>query len=217
MVARTIVVSLGILGYGSRSAISSTAFIIALLLSGFLVFENMTTTSDIVLSSISHINCTCIFFTLIISFLHNMLAGVGGARSGGRRTKAEEALECMESMGMQSDSRMLFVLLMLLLLISAASNLTDYEHFSTSQCIIAAQTFALSSKILLYCALVRCTKSQFESLNKCLQSAETRRERTQVSQLKEISVIYDKVLKIISLLNESFSSLLSFAFGEYKR
>ncbi|CRK99315.1 CLUMA_CG012766, isoform A [Clunio marinus] len=34
-----------------------------------------------------------------------------------------------------------------------------------------------------------------------------------LSQLKEVSLIYDEVLEIILLLNESFSTLLSFAFG----
>jgi hypothetical protein len=202
VVAGGIGLCLTILGYRARRVLHSTAFAIALLLSGFLIYQNMTatTTSDIVLSSISHINCTCIFFTLIISFLHNMF--VRKASMDGHNNDENDG-----------ELRLLFVpALLLLLLISAASNLA--EHFTVSQCIIAAHTFLMHTKALLYCALVRRTKSQIDAVSERLRNAEINRRRTQVSQLREISVIYDRVLERISLLNGAFSSLLSCAFSK---
>jgi hypothetical protein len=94
----------------------------------------------------------------------------------------------------------------------------------------AILVFILSLEILLYCMLCASIKNRFRALIQYLIDTKPSHSTTlstfvkplnlsnvavKMSQFKDISMIYDRVLEIIVALNESFSALLSFAFGKF--
>lgn len=121
------------------------------------------------------------------------------------------------------------VLLILLFLVSVfVPFLSNYEveKFSFVQGFYSIFVFIFAIKIAYYCLLVESIKESILLFKKKHQiSTDVKRKTTKliltanvrnVSQLEEVSMIYDEILQIISLLNESFSTLLSFAFSKYK-
>lgn len=121
----------------------------------------------------------------------------------------------------------LFVLLLLLPVSFAAPLIAQ---FSISRCIFGILVYIFALKISLYCTLVNSIKARFHTMkskylceeNNSKSSVEIETTKLiltesvwKVSRLEEISMIYDEMLQIISLLNESFSTLLSSAFSKY--
>lgn len=247
--------------------IHSTSFLIGVLLAGILTFylENNIdyNASDdgaksVVVTTISYINCTCIYLTLIIVSLKNIFAS--RERSLWRIFKCfdniDVLLQTSFSIKCSEESRMfitIILLLLLLFLISASAAIVEVQHFNLNnkfnagRCIYAMMVYILSVEISLYCMLVNSIKARFCPLSKYLREENKRGDddnendgsksshveiepttiikpklivtesvRQVVSRLEEeISLIYDEILEIISLLNESFSTLLSSAFSEY--
>lgn len=247
--------------------IHSTSFLIGVLLAGILTFylENNIdyNASDdgaksVVVTTISYINCTCIYLTLIIVSFKNIFAS--RERSLWRIFKCfdniDVLLQTSFSIKCSEESRMfitILLLLLLLFLISASAAIVEVQHFNLNnkfnagRCIYAMMVYILSVEISLYCMLVNSIKARFCPLSKYLREENKRGDddnendgsksshveiepttiikpklivtesvRQVVSRLEEeISLIYDEILEIISLLNESFSTLLSSAFSEY--
>lgn len=246
--------------------IHSTSFLIGVLLAGILTFylENSIdyNASDdgaksVVVTTISYINCTCIYLTLIIVSFKNIFAS--RERSLWRIFKCfdniDVLLQTSFSIKCSEESRVFITILLLLLLflISASAAIVEVQHFNLNnkfnagRCIYAMMVYILSVEISLYCMLVNSIKARFCPLSKYLREENKRGDddnendgsksshveiepttiikpklivtesvRQVVSRLEEeISLIYDEILEIISLLNESFSTLLSSAFSEY--
>lgn len=262
-----LVILLNALGFhlekGKRNVfglIHSSFFIIALLLSGILIYNKIDYADGVVVSTIFYINCSCIYFTLIIISFNNMFP---------KERRLWDAFKCFDNIDVtiqttfhikcnseikkQSNVKRrqcwsgilkvtsLFLLIGAFVMASTSILLLEYlnhhQHgFNAGRCIHAIMVFILSVKISFYCMLVHCIKARFNTLNKYLRQIESSQmemkaaERTtkiirakklfvsesvrQVSQLKELSLIYDEMLEIISLLNDSFSTLLSFAFSK---
>lgn len=246
--------------------IHSTSFLIGVLLAGIFMFylENNIDyystdegAKNVVVTTISYINCTCIYLTLIIISLKNIFASK--ERSLWRIFKCfdniDVVLQTSFSIKCSKDSRMFYTMLLLLLLFiisASAAIIVEVQHFNLNnkfnagRCIYAMMVYILSVEISLYCMLVNSIKARFCPLCKYLREENksgeddndndgsksshveiepttikpklivTESVRQVVSRLEEeISLIYDEILEIISLLNESFSTLLSSAFSEY--
>ena len=142
------------------------------------------------------------------------------------------------------DSKWFIRVMLLLLFIGAFCSFAfecfnnDKILFNVGQFVHASIVFILSVKILFYCMLCASIKLRFKALIKYLRDMKSSRDNDvdnggvngekhgkivvttpaatiiNISQLKEISLLYDEVLEIISLMNESFATLLSFSFGE---
>lgn len=248
--------------------IHSTSFLIGVVLAGILTFylENnidyygsVDGAKSVVVTTISYINCTCIYLTLIIISLKNIFTS-REERSLWRIFKCfdniDVVLQTSFNIKCSKDSRMFFTILLLLLLFiisASAAIIVEVQHFNLNnefnagRCIYAMMVYILSVEISLYCMLVNSIKARFCPLSKYLREENKRNGgddndydgsksshveikptiikpklivtesvRQVVSSLEEeISLIYDEILEIISLLNESFSTLLSSAFSEY--
>lgn len=189
--------------------------------------------SNVVVTTIAYINSRCIYFALIIIHIRNMIA----------RKSVWKVFKCFDNIDLRlqttfnikikgDDSKWFIRAMLLLLFISAFLSFGfecyDDKIFNVGQLIHAMLVFILSVKILYYCMLCASIKVRFETLIKYLRDSKSSQTMFvakttkyvaaksigNVSQVKEISLIYDEVLKIILLLNESFSTILSFAFGE---
>lgn len=211
---------------------SSTLLILLLIVSHFIRFNVGT---NAVVATIAYTNTRCIYFALIIIYIRNMIA----TESLGKVFKCFDNIDLRLQRTFDikikcDDSKWIYVTL-LLLFTSAFSSLAfecyNDKTFNVGQLVHAMLVFILSVKILYYCMFCASIKLRFKALIKYLKdikssqtlfAAEAKATKyvaaksiRNVSQLKEISLIYDELLEIILLLNESFSSLLSFAFGEW--
>jgi 7tm Chemosensory receptor len=256
--------------------IHSTSFLIVLLLSGIFAApylennidyynekgekeeEGRRSAGSVVVMTISYINFTCIYLTLIMISLKSVFAGSSERKRLWRIFKCfdniDAVLQTSFSIKCNEESRMfVIVILLLLFLISASAALiVDSQRFNLNKkftagrCIYGTLVYVLGVEISFYCMLVRCIEARFRPLCKYLlgenktkendddvsggggsgkKSSHVEIESTtklivtvnarQVSRVEEISLIYDEMLEIISLLNDSFSTLLSSAFSKY--
>jgi hypothetical protein len=194
----------------------------------------------IVVSTITYINTRCIHFALIIIYIRNTLLerkslwGVFKCFDN-----IDLRLKSSFNVEIKDDDSKWFMRVMLSLLIISAFGSFAFEYFSSAKAFNVGQflhamlVFILSVKISFYCMLCASIKLRFKAMIKYLKDAKSSQTTTttlfvakttakyvatksfvNVSQVKEISLIYDETLKIILLLNESFSTLLSFAFGK---
>lgn len=252
--------------------IHSTSFLIVLVLSGIFTapylennidyygekkMGNATATGSVVVTTISYINFTCIYLTLLIISLKSVFAASSERKRLWKIFKCfdniDAVLQTSFTIKCNEKSRMfVIVILLLLFLISASAALiVDSQRFNLNKkftagrCIYGTLVYVLGVEISFYCMLVRCIEARFRPLCKYLlrenktkedddddvdggggkKSSHVEIESTtklivtvnarQVSRMEEISLIYDEMLEIISLLNDSFSTLLSSAFSKY--
>lgn len=211
-------------------AIHSTLVLLLLFVAS--QFIQYSVDSSVVVATIAYINTRCIYFTLIIIYIRSMIAN----KSWRRVFKCFENIDLRQqtalSVGIKDDNSKWFMRVMLLLVVISSFSSFVCESFNdkvfnVGQFVHAMLVFILSVKILFYCTLCASIKVRFGTLIKYLKDSKSSQSSMlvsrkcvaaksirDVSELKEISLIYDEVLEIISLLNESFSTLLSFAFGE---
>lgn len=189
--------------------------------------------SSVVVATITYINARCIYLTLIIIYIRNVPA---------RRKSLRDLFKCLDNidrrlrgtfdMRIKDDDSKWFMRVMLLLLFigafcSFALESLDDKMFNVGHFVHATLVFILSVKILFYCMLCASIKLRFRTLIKYLRDSKSKQANAgkfvvttlsgrsgNMSQLREVALIYDEVLEIISLMNESFATLLSFTFGE---
>lgn len=187
--------------------------------------------SSVVVATITYINARCIYLTLIIIYIRNVPAS---------RKSLRDLFKCFDNidrrlretfdMEIKDDDSKWFMRVMLLLLFigafcSFALECLD-DKFYVGHFVHATLVFILSVKILFYCTLCASIKLRFRTLIKYLRDSKSKQANAgkfvvttmsgsgNMSQLREAALIYDEVLEIISLMNESFATLLSFTFGE---
>lgn len=215
------------------SILFSVLFFMTFMVTSVLNFLNRDyKDSNMIVVAISYLNSGCIFITLFIISIEN----ISNRRNGKSLLKVFKCFQNIDdklkSFGIkchkeQSNKSVLFFLF-LLLVTSFSASLTEGHHYKNkltlSQFIYAFFLYILSVKIYCYCSLVYSIRARFNSLSKHLlisTDVETKKTRklilteSIISKLVEISMIYDETLQIISLLNQSFSKLLSSAFSEY--
>lgn len=222
------------------SLLHATLFLIALVMSGIFTFyfENSDYSDDknIVVRMISYINCSCIFITLIIVSIKNVFecgrSNLWNIFKCFRNIDAATATLKTSTSNEQSRMFVFLILVVLFVISFAATTLMDVHDYKFNwwRCVYALLVYILGVKISLYCMLVHAIKTRFLSLSKYLNEENKRKstdveietttkliltESLGVSKLEEICLIYDEVLQIISLLNESFSTLLSSSFSKY--
>lgn len=188
--------------------------------------------SSVVVATITYINARCIYLTLIIIYIRNVPAS---------RKSLRELFKCFDNidrrlretfdMEIKDDDSKWFMRVMLLLLFigafcSFALECLNDKMFNVGHFVRATLVFILSVKILFYCMLCASIKLRFRTLIKYLRDSKSKQANAgkfvvttlsgsgNMSQLREAALIYDEVLEIISLMNESFATLLSFTFGE---
>lgn len=208
------------------SALLATLF----LMSGFIQDGDE---GNVVVATIAYINSRCIYFTLIIIYIRNVLARKSLREVFKRFDNIDLRLQTTFGIKIKENDSKWFIRIMLLLLFISAScsfvfQCLNSKMFNVGHFIHAMLVFILSVKILFYCMLCASIKVRFKTLIKYLNSSKSTeamlvarktkyvaaKSIVSVSQVKEISLIYDEVLEIILLLNESFSALLSAAFGK---
>lgn len=210
---------------------SLSLLVVLFLMSGFIQYN---VGESVVVATIAYINARCIYFTLIIIYIRNVLAGRKSLREVFKRfDNIDLRLQTAFSIKIkENDSKWFMRIMLLLLFISAFCSFVfecfNDKMFNVGHFIQSMLVFILSSKILFYCMLCASIKVRFKTLIKYLNDSKSTQAmlvaRTTkyvaaksvvtVWQVKEISLIYDEVLEIILLLNESFSALLSAAFGK---
>lgn len=203
--------------------------ILLLLVSPFIKYH---VNSGVVVATITYINARCIYLTLIIIYIRNVPAS---------RKPLRDLFKCLDNIDLRlrdsfdvkikdDESKWLVRVVLLLLFIGAFCSLAveflDDKMFNVGHFVQATLVFILSVKILFYCMLCASIKLRFRTLIKYLRDSKSKQGNAgkfvvtttagfeDMSQLREVSLIYDEVLEIISLMNESFATLLSFAFGE---
>lgn len=213
--------------------IQALSQLILLLIVSHFIRYNVGT--SVVVATIAYTNTRCINFTLIIIYIRNMIARKSLWRVFKCFDNIDFRLQTTFDIKIKCDDSKWFVRFVLLLLFASAFSSFGFEYynnkmFNVGQLVHAMLVFILSVKILYYCMFCASIKLRFKALIKYLNGAKssqtlfaakaTKYVATKsignVSQLKEISLIYDELLEIILLLNESFSLLLSLAFGEYE-
>lgn len=216
---------------------SLSVLLLLLLASNFILYSVDT---SVVVATITYINTRCIFYTLIIIYIRSMLARKSLRRVFKCFDNIDLSMQTTFGIKIKDDDSKWFMRVMILVLFISVFCCFAFECFNESvsdkmfnvgQFIHAMLVFILSVKISFYCMLCASIKARFRTLIKYLKdskstptmiAAKTRnyvatKSIGNVSQVKEISLIYDEVLEIILLLNESFSALLSFAFGKMRR
>lgn len=203
--------------------------ILLLVVSPFIEYH---VNSGVVVATITYINARCILLTLIIIYIRNVPA---------RRKSLRDLFTCFDNidqrlrqtfdMKIKDDDSKWFMRVMLLLLFigafcSIALECLDDKMFNVGHFVHATLVFILSVKILFYYMLCASIKLRFRTLIKYLRDSKSKQANAgkfvvttlsgsgNMSQLREVALIYDEVLEIISLMNESFATLLSFTFGE---
>jgi hypothetical protein len=100
------------------------------------------------------------------------------------------------------------------------------KNFNMGQCIYLMLVLILSVEIIIYTMLVGSIKARFMLLKAYLEDKKSESLVIDIRGLfsspilpcfREISMIYDEMLEVISVLNESFSILLSFTLSKYFR
>lgn len=211
---------------------SLSLLVVLFLMSGFIQYS---VGESVVVATIAYINAACIYFTLIIIYIRNVLARESLREVFKRFDNIDLRLQTAFGIKIKENNSKWFMRIMLLLLFISAFCSFVFEYFNdkmfnVGHFIHAMLVFILSVKILFYCMLCASIKVRFKTLikylndNKSSQAMLAARTTKYVaaksivtaSQVKEISLIYDEVLEIILLLNESFSALLSAAFGKIR-
>lgn len=232
--------ALAVLGFHFDAGASNKIF--RLLYSTTILFVVMVSTvvirydseGSVVVATIAYINARCIYYTLIIIYIRNVLTRKSLRSVFKCFDNIDQSLQTSFDVRIKDDDLKWFVRSMLLLLASSAFSGLAFdsrsdETFNVGQFAHAVLVFVLGVKILLYCMLCASIKLRFISLIQHLRDSKSSRTTFAVrgrtttatkasvgslSQLKAISLIFDEVLAVISLMNETFSTLLSSAFGE---
>lgn len=193
--------------------------------------------ASVVVGTITYINTRCIYLTLIIIYIRNVLPSESWHRVFTKFDNIDLRLQTSFGAKINDDSSGFMRVMLLLLFISAFSSFAfecfNDKMFNVGQFVHAMLVFILSVKISFYCMLCASIKARFKTLIKYLKDSKsshttlaakatskyvaTKSDGVNVSQVKEISLIYDEALEAISLLNESFSALLSCVFGKEER
>jgi type IV secretory pathway VirB2 component (pilin) len=222
-----------------RLLYSLTMLIVVLVSSAVIRFS---TSESVVVGTIDYINARCMHYTLIIIHIRNVLSRKSLRSAFKCFDNIDRSLQTSFDVRIKDDESKWFVRSMLLLLAFSAFSgpafdLYNGEAFNVGQFAHAVLVFVLSVKILLYCMLCAGIKRRFIALIQHLRAGKSSQSSTvavgglqttteawktvvgatpvgSVSQLKEISLMFDEVLDVISLMNEAFSTLLSTGFGE---
>lgn len=224
-----------------RATHSSLALILLLSVSPLIRYS--ADDGSIVVATITYINSRCIYFTLIIIYIRSVIARKSLRSVFKCLDNIDRRLQTTFNVKIKDDDSKWFMRVMLIVLLASAFGSFAIECFNeralnVGHFVHAMLVFILSVKISLYCMLCASIKVRFKALVKYLRDSKSSRQQQQqpmfvvkpmkcvmtttkttrgignVSQVKEISLIYDEVLEIISLMNESFSALLSAAFGK---
>lgn len=209
---------------------SSLLLVVLFMVSRFIQYS---VGASVVVATITYINARCIFYSLIIVFIRNVLAKKSLRGVFKRFNNIDLKLQTSFNARISSDDSKWFIRVMLLVLFISAFCSFAFEcfndkMFNVGQFVTSMLVFILSVKILFYCMLCASIKVRLKTLIKYLNDSKSSQTMlvakatkcvatksfVNVSQVKEISLIYDTVLEVILLLNESFSTLLSAAFGE---
>lgn len=218
----------------SFQLIHTVAVVIVLLLVSPTLNYDVNGCQSVVVAVIGYISSRCIYLTLIILCIRNVLSRRNSWQEIFKRLdNIDLRLQTTFNIKIKGDNSKWFVRVMLVVLFIVAfcsftlRSFVD-ETFNVGQLILAMLVFILSVKITFYCMLCASIKLRFETLIKYLKDIKSTDEgkgkivvSTKISGdmtlVREISSIYDEVLEIILLMNDSFSTLLSFGFGEFAR
>ena len=211
--------------------IHTISLLIAILTSGFFIYMNIDYTRDKIISSIYCINCSCIYITTIMVSFHNVFMK--------NRKNFWDVMEHLYHVDIllkafhyknnpKSHSAFSVQILILVLFISISPLLLILnflnKNFNMGQCIYLMLVLILSVEIIIYTMLVGNIKARFMLLKSYLEDKKSESLVIDIRGLfsspflpsfREISMIYDEMLEIISVLNESFSVLLSFTLSKY--
>jgi 7tm Chemosensory receptor len=220
-----------------RLLYSLTMLIVVLVSSAVIRYS---AAESVVVGTIDYINARCIHYTLIIIHIRNVLSRKSLRSAFKCFDNIDRSLQTSFDVRIKDDEAKWFVRSMLLLLAFSAFSGPAFssfngEMFNVGQFAHAVLVFVLSVKILLYCMLCAGIKRRLIALIQHLRDRKSSRSPTfavgvqtttawkklvgttpvgSVSQLKEISLMFDEVLAVVSLMNEAFSTILSSAFGE---
>lgn len=210
---------------------SVTLLIVLLLVSPFIVYNSQ---ASAVVATIAYINARCIFCALIMIYVRSLLPSDSKSLLSvfecfdniDQRLRTTLSIRNKNYGGFKWHIRLLLLLLTISAFASFAFECWNDKMFNVGQFIHAMLVFVLSVLVLFYCTLCASIKARFQTLIKYLEDSKSSHKTlavkcvasklnvVDVSRVKEISLIYDEVLEIISTLNDSFSLLLSVAFGE---
>lgn len=211
--------------------IHSVSLLIAILASGFFIYMNIDYTRDKIISSIYCINCSCIYITTIMVSFHNIFMK--------NRKNFWDVIEHLHHIDIllkafhytndsKSHSGFSVQILILVLFISISPLLLILnflnKNFNMGQCVYLMLVLIISVEIIIYTMLVGNIKARFILLKAYLGDKKSESLVIDTRGLfsspilpcfREISMIYDEMLEVISVLNESFSVLLSFTLSKY--
>lgn len=203
-------------------------FLALLVVSPFIVYK---VHANVVVATIACINASCLYWTSIILYTRSLFP---------RRGKSLlSVFDCIDNIDRKlstsfdikiKDGKCFIPVMLLLLAISAFASFAfecwNDKMLNVGQFVNAMLVFVLSVKIAFYCTLCASIKARFQALIKYMKDSKSRQtalavkcvasklDIVDVTSIKEISLIYDEVLEIISTLNDSFSTLLAAAFGK---
>lgn len=206
----------------------SACILIGLLLSGSSVYANINETFNLVIKIILYINYSSLFITLIFVYFQcfvmkkrEIIKKLSECFGKIYNILGSNYFDCSKSLKLSTS-----IVLSCFILIFASDFFCN-GIVSYAQCIFVIFSLVLTLEILFYCMLVDRLEFICHSVKKYLRSinfvhVENKKGKLlltdnlrQMSQLNKLSMIYDEVLEIISLLNSSFSVLLSFALSKY--
>lgn len=209
---------------------SLSLLIVLFLVSSFVQYK---VEASVVVATITYINARCIYLTLIIIYIRSVIDSKSVRGVFKCLNNIDLRLRTSFDVKIKDDESKWFTRAMLFLVFinafcSFAFDCFNDETFNVGQLVHAMLVFILSVKILFYCMLCASIKVRFETLIKYLNDSKSSEAElvaktmkfvatksiVNVSQVKDISLIYDEVLEAILLLNESFSALLSATFGK---
>lgn len=208
--------------------IHSVSFLIAILTSGIFIYMNIDYRRDKIVSSIYYINYGCILATILATFLDMAVLN--------KRRHFPDILENLfliddflrDLPSTRSISKnnfdyslriisiiIYFIIFAFLLIVSLL------QSANLGQCIYFMLVFILIGKIFIYWMLVENIERRFVGLKAFFNHDVDYDKKESVISRKElnlskVSLIYDKFLEAISMLNECFSTMLSFVFSKYE-
>lgn len=224
---------------GSRKIFSllySAFCLVLLLIAGiFIEYDRQNT---IVVGTVTYITVNCIYFSTIFLYCRKTFLA-----SNEDLSEIFENFYAIDSMlqatfnikrlqNICPSQKSVGALITVLLMASFGNfifKILQYGQVDIWQGIHAMLVFIFSLEILLYCMLCASIKNRFRTLIQYLSDTKPSHSTTmttfvgslnlndiavKMSQFKDISMIYDRVLEIIVALNESFSALLGLAFGK---
>ena len=215
----------------------STSFLIVVGFSGIFALLSDYQEDNFIVTTISLINFTCIFSTLIFISIKNILFAFTEKYKIFDTSKCFDAIDetlqdTFAEKPLKGNSRLKHSLTILLIFsitvvatfVRKSEFLEREKEFYLFRCIYAFFVCSLGVKISAYCMLVKSIKTKFDFLRKHETGAklidgenvEKVKKLIYPSNLQQFSSIYDETLEIISFLNDSFSPMLSTGLSKFE-